>query len=111
METTRIVTFMLVDTPSQYNVIMGRPSLSEYASIIIAHLMMKCPVEDDKQRIIGVGEVHGDNQILEDAMWHLFEAWSSTSELGSSEVKRTRRWNFPEGKVSCRVLRNLKMVN
>lgn len=49
METTRIVTFMLVDTPSQYNVIMGRPSLSEYASIITAHLMMKCPVEDENR--------------------------------------------------------------
>lgn len=59
----RIVTFMLVDTPSQYNVIMGRPSLSEYASIIsTAHLMMKFPVEDGKQRVIRVGEVHGDQQ-------------------------------------------------
>lgn len=60
---TRIVTFMFVDTPSQYNVIMGRPSLSEYAWIIsTAHLIMKFPLEGGKQRVIGVGEVHGDQQ-------------------------------------------------
>lgn len=45
----RIVNFMLVDSPSQYNVIIGRPSISEYAAIIsTAHLMMKFPVEDEK---------------------------------------------------------------
>lgn len=61
---TRIVTFMLVDSHSQYNVIMGRLSLSEYAAIISnAHLMMRFPVEDGKQRVIEIGESHGDQQV------------------------------------------------
>lgn len=30
----RMVNFMLIDSPYQYNIIMGRPSLSEYAAII-----------------------------------------------------------------------------
>lgn len=60
---TGIINFMLIDSPSHYNVIMGRPSISEYAAIIsTAHLMMKFPVEDEKQRVIGIGESYRDQR-------------------------------------------------
>lgn len=46
---TRTITFILVDTTSQYNVMLGRPSLSLYVAIISpVHLMMKFSVEDEK---------------------------------------------------------------
>lgn len=61
---TQTVTFMLMDALSKYNVIMGRPSLSWYAAIISpTHLMMKFPIEDEKERIIEVKVVHGDHQV------------------------------------------------
>lgn len=55
---------MLVDTHSPCNVILGRPSFSLFAAIISpAHLMMKFLVEDEKERVIGVGLVRGDQQV------------------------------------------------
>lgn len=60
---SRMVNFMLIDTPSQYNVIMGRPSLSKYATMIsTAHLMMKFPVEE-KQRVVGICKSYGDQGV------------------------------------------------
>lgn len=59
----RTIMSMLVDALSQYKVILGRPSLSLYATIISpAHLMMKFPVEEEKRRVVGVEVVHGDPQ-------------------------------------------------
>lgn len=47
---TRTITFILVDTTSQYNVMLGRPSLSLYVAIISpVHLMMKFSIEDDEK--------------------------------------------------------------
>lgn len=59
-----MVNFMLIDTPSQYNMVMGRPSLNKYAAVIsTAHLMMKFPVEDEKQRVVGLYESYGDQGV------------------------------------------------
>lgn len=59
----RTITFMLVDTPSLYNVILGRPSLTLYAAIISpTHLMMKFPIENEDKKAVGVGVALGDQQ-------------------------------------------------
>lgn len=56
--------FMLVEAPSQHNMILGRPSLSAYATIIaLVHLMMISPVEDLKDRVIGFRVVHEDQHV------------------------------------------------
>lgn len=55
---------MVIDAPSQYDVIMGQPAISAFEAIIlIAHLQMKYLVEDRKGRIIGVGIVQGNQQL------------------------------------------------
>lgn len=59
----RTITFMLVDTLSPYNVILGRPSLSTYTAIISpAQLMMNFPMEDEDKKVVGVGIARGDQQ-------------------------------------------------
>ncbi|GAV80969.1 hypothetical protein CFOL_v3_24428 [Cephalotus follicularis] len=52
------MTFLVVDTPSPYNAIVGRPCLNLMDAIVSTrHLLMKFPTR------FGVGEVHGDQQI------------------------------------------------
>ncbi|KAG6472848.1 hypothetical protein ZIOFF_070326 [Zingiber officinale] len=52
---TRTANFVVVDSPSSYNVILGRPALSEFrAAVSTFHQKIKFPVEDR------VGEVRGD---------------------------------------------------
>ncbi|GAV80367.1 hypothetical protein CFOL_v3_23828 [Cephalotus follicularis] len=51
------MTFLVVDTPSPYNTIMGRPSLNLLEAIVSTrHLLVKFPTR------FGVGEVSGDQQ-------------------------------------------------
>lgn len=60
----RTINFMLVDAPSQYNVMLGRLAINAYTAIIsISHLMINFQVEDEKERIIGVGVAGGDQQV------------------------------------------------
>nr|XP_023905144.1 uncharacterized protein LOC112016920 [Quercus suber] len=55
---TRQIDFLVVDSPSSYNVIIGRPALNKWkASTSTYCLKMKFPTDDD------VGEVRGD-QVL-----------------------------------------------
>lgn len=93
---------MLIDSPYQYNVIMGRPSLSEYAAIIfIAHLMMKFPVEDEKQRIVWIGETYGDQRVARRyyvASVRSLQSLKRTEEQRGEEDKEIER-EHREGKV------------
>ncbi|GAV81405.1 hypothetical protein CFOL_v3_24860 [Cephalotus follicularis] len=51
------MTFLVVDTPSPYNAIIGRPSLNLMEAIVSTrHLLMKFPTR------LGVGEARGDQQ-------------------------------------------------
>ncbi|GAV62853.1 hypothetical protein CFOL_v3_06376 [Cephalotus follicularis] len=51
------MTFLVVDTPSPYNAIVGRPCLNLMEAIVSTrHLLMKFPTR------FGVGEVRGDQQ-------------------------------------------------
>ncbi|GAV77929.1 hypothetical protein CFOL_v3_21397 [Cephalotus follicularis] len=51
------MTFLVVDTPSPYNAIVGRPGLNLMeATVSTRHLLMKFPTR------FGVGEVRGDQQ-------------------------------------------------
>ena len=55
---TRQLDFLVVDCPSSYNVIIGRPTLNKWKSAISTYcLKVKFPTEN------GVGEVRGD-QVL-----------------------------------------------
>ncbi|GAV73507.1 hypothetical protein CFOL_v3_16992 [Cephalotus follicularis] len=52
------MTFLVVDTPSPYNAIIGRPGLNLLEAIVcMRHLLMKFPTR------FGVGEVKGDQQV------------------------------------------------
>ncbi|XP_059461825.1 uncharacterized protein LOC132190804 [Corylus avellana] len=52
---TVMVDFLVIDRPSAYNVILGRPALNKLKAITSTyHLTMKFPIEE------GVGEVKGD---------------------------------------------------
>lgn len=44
-------------------------------------------------------------------MWRLFEARSRISELVNNEVKKTKRWNFLEGKKNSCGSQNRRMAN
>ncbi|GAV69072.1 hypothetical protein CFOL_v3_12573 [Cephalotus follicularis] len=52
------MTFLMVDTPSPYNAIVGRPGLNLLEPIVSTrHLLMKFPTR------FGVGEVRGDQEV------------------------------------------------
>ena len=52
---TKDVTFLVVNCPSAYNAILGRPTLNSWKVVTSTyHLMIKFPTE------YGVGEVRGD---------------------------------------------------
>ncbi|GAV69332.1 hypothetical protein CFOL_v3_12833 [Cephalotus follicularis] len=52
------MTFLVVDTPSPYNAIIGRPGLNLMEAIVsMRHLLMKFPTR------FGVGKVRGDQQV------------------------------------------------
>ncbi|XP_059436327.1 uncharacterized protein LOC132169285 [Corylus avellana] len=54
-QSTTMVDFLVIDRPSTYNAIIGRPSLNKLKAVTSTyHLMMKFPTEE------GVGEVKGD---------------------------------------------------
>ncbi|GAV71236.1 hypothetical protein CFOL_v3_31061 [Cephalotus follicularis] len=52
------MTFMVVNTPSSYNAIIGQPGLNLMEAIVLTrHLLVKFPTR------FGVGEVRGDQQV------------------------------------------------
>ncbi|KAL0440238.1 UNVERIFIED_CONTAM: hypothetical protein Slati_2506800 [Sesamum latifolium] len=51
---TKMVKFLVVDTPSTYNVILGRPSLNFFQAIVSTyHLKLKFPTADSIKEEIG----------------------------------------------------------
>jgi hypothetical protein len=58
MDSTVMVDFLVVDRPSTYNVIIGRPGLNKLKAITSTyHLMMKFPTKN------GIGELKGDQVV------------------------------------------------
>ncbi|GAV72473.1 hypothetical protein CFOL_v3_15961, partial [Cephalotus follicularis] len=58
LQTQVEMTFLVVDTPSPYNAIVGRPGLNLLEAIVSTrHLLMKFPTR------FGVGEVRGDQEV------------------------------------------------
>ena len=52
---TKDFTFLVIDCPSTYNAILGRPTLNSWKAVTLTyHLMIKFPAE------YGVGEACGD---------------------------------------------------
>ena len=57
-QATTIVRFLIVDAPSAYNVLLGRPSLNAIKAILSAyHMVIKFPTAN------GVGMVQGDQRV------------------------------------------------
>ncbi|XP_012850074.1 PREDICTED: uncharacterized protein LOC105969843 [Erythranthe guttata] len=57
LRATRAVRFLIIDAPSTYNMIMGRPSMNSFEAVVSTfHMKMKFPVLDR------VGEVRGDQE-------------------------------------------------
>ncbi|KAI3448580.1 hypothetical protein Pfo_005245 [Paulownia fortunei] len=55
MRKTRMVKFLVVDSFSAYNIILGRPSLNTFQAVVSTfHMKLKFPVDE------GIGEVEGD---------------------------------------------------
>ncbi|XP_073035238.1 uncharacterized protein [Primulina eburnea] len=55
---TRVINFVIVDAPSSYNAIMGRPAMAAFMAIASAlHQKIKFPVGE------AIGEVRGDQKI------------------------------------------------
>ena len=73
---TRTTNFVVVDSPSAYNVILGRPALSEFrAAVSTFYQKIKFPVEDK------VGEVRGDQ----------LAAWRCYVEMVRAEANSARK--------------------
>ncbi|KAL0400129.1 UNVERIFIED_CONTAM: hypothetical protein Sradi_2356200 [Sesamum radiatum] len=54
---TRMLKFLVVDAPSSYNIIMGRPSLNSFKAVAFTyHIKLKFPVYR------GIGEEKGDSR-------------------------------------------------
>ncbi|CAL2259992.1 unnamed protein product [Prunus armeniaca] len=67
-------TFLIVDCPIAYNVIINRPTLTKMKAFLAPHmLMMKLPTH------FGVGQVRGDQ--LSTRTWYVFASSSSTTTL------------------------------
>ncbi|XP_042380488.1 uncharacterized protein LOC121972944 [Zingiber officinale] len=51
---TRTTTFIVVDAPSAYNVILGRPTLNEFRAVVSTYCQkIKFPVEDQVEEVKG----------------------------------------------------------
>ncbi|KAL0402041.1 UNVERIFIED_CONTAM: hypothetical protein Slati_4234000 [Sesamum latifolium] len=58
LRATRMLKFLVVDAPSSYNIIMGRPSLNSFRAVAsIYHMKLKFPAYR------GIGEEKGDRRI------------------------------------------------
>ena len=54
-QTTKLLTFLVVDCPSAYNIILGRTALNAFQAIISTyHLAIKFPTD------LGIGTVRGE---------------------------------------------------
>ena len=75
---TRQLNFLVVDCPSSYNVIIGRPTLNRWKSTTSTYcLKVKFPTENS------VGEVKGDQVLARECYLDVF-TWSHDDMLGIS---------------------------
>ncbi|KAL0361192.1 UNVERIFIED_CONTAM: hypothetical protein Sradi_3803700 [Sesamum radiatum] len=78
---TYLLKFLVVDVPSAYNVILGRPTLNTFQAVISTyHMKIKFPTPG------GIGEVQGDLFNPEGATWTL-----SVEERRGAEMTLKRR--------------------
>jgi hypothetical protein len=81
---TVMVDFLVIDRPSAYNAIMGRPALNKLrVATSTYHLMMKFPTEE------GVGEVRGD-QLTARKCYNLSMKVLDTTTLTVASVSEAR---------------------
>ena len=67
-QSTVYLTFAVIQVPSTYNAILGRPELNTLRAIVsMYHLLVRFPTKN------GVGEMHGINSSLDDASKSLLE--------------------------------------
>jgi hypothetical protein len=80
-----MVDFLVIDRPSTYNAIMGRPALNKLrAATSTYHLMMKFLTEG------GIGEVRGD-QLAARKCYNISMKASDTTNLTVASVSKARR--------------------
>ena len=80
MQLTRQLDFLVVDCPSSYNVIIGRPTLNKWkAATSTSCLKVKFPTDN------GVGEVKGD-QVLARECYHAVLAAKENHKIGRAHV-------------------------
>ena len=73
-QATKTVRFLIVDAPSAYNILLGRPSLNAMRAIPSAyHIVIKFP------NVNGVGMVRGDQRIA----WECYSASMKQKVVGS----------------------------
>jgi hypothetical protein len=83
-QSTVMVDFLVIDRPSAYNAIMGRPALNKLkAATSTYHLMMKFPTEE------GIGEVRG-NQLAARKCYNISMKASDTTNLTVASVSEAR---------------------
>jgi hypothetical protein len=83
-QSTVMVDFLVIDRPSTYNAIMGRPALNKLrAATSTYHLMMKFPTEG------GIGEVRGD-QLAARKCYNISMKASDTTNLTVASVSKAR---------------------
>jgi hypothetical protein len=84
MQSTMMVDFLVIDRPSAYNAIVGRPSLNKLRAVTSTyHLMMKFPTEE------GVGEVRGD-QLTARKCYNVSMKASDTTSITVASVAEAR---------------------
>lgn len=78
-QTTWAIDFLVVDCPSTYNTILGRPGLNRFKAITSTyHLLMRFPTEK------GIGEVRGDQVIARECYMASLNGEPSSSKENMS---------------------------
>jgi len=90
------VDFLVIDVPTAYNVILGRPTLHRVKAVIAPYLIQLQFKADDS----GVGEIRGDQRMAwECYLVSIRTLIEQTRESGTDEPpqteKRAKTWNRP----------------
>ena len=96
---TRQLDFLVVDCPSSYNVIIGRPTLNRWKAATSAYcLKVKFPTEND------VGEVRGDQVLAKECYQAMLAAKENHTwmieEKGEDKVEALETVNLVEGETA-----------
>uniref|UniRef100_A0A2N9HJS8 RNA-directed DNA polymerase n=1 Tax=Fagus sylvatica TaxID=28930 RepID=A0A2N9HJS8_FAGSY len=83
-QATKKVDFLVVDCPSAYNVIIGRPTLNRLRAVTLTyHLLVRFPTEN------GIGEMKGD-QAMARKCYLTSVSTEQTTRIGTSMTKEIR---------------------